>query len=376
MELERQGNRLAAVQTRLAGAVERRAAFQLDGCVTAGSWLRWRARLDPGAAQRRVLAARRLHHFDRLARSFAAGDVSAAHVEVMTRAAIPGRLDALSRLEEQLVDIARDDEPRTLRRAVARVRDAVDPDGVDRPDAYAADVHRELFLTPTFDGLVDVRGVLDQVTGETLLTAIDALDRPDPVNTPDGDRRTPAQRRVDALRRVAEAALASPDLPSVHGAAPRIVLTVDLMTLLGRDHQATRRPRLRHTGEISPGAARCLARDASVVPVLTMGPWRPVNVGRAHRTLPPWLRDVLAAVHRHCRGPGPGCDRPITWTQAHHASKDWPAGADTDVNDTVPACHGHHDLATKHGWKVSLDPDTGTWHGPDGQTIDTRAPPP
>ncbi|MPZ87681.1 MAG: hypothetical protein GEU81_06305 [Nitriliruptorales bacterium] len=120
--------------------------------------------------------------------------------------------------------------------------------------------------------------------------------------------------------------------------------------------------------------ARRLALESKVTAVLTMGPWRIVNVGRTHRTLPPWLRAVLEMVHRHCRGPG--CDRPLAWTQAHHEHA-WEHGGQTDLNATIPLCQAHHDLITTGRWHVTFDPDTGvcTWTGPDGHTIRTHRPP-
>jgi len=102
-----------------------------------------------------------------------------------------------------------------------------------------------------------------------------------------------------------------------------------------------------------------------------MGPWRVVNVGRTFRTLPSWLRTALEMVHRHCRGPD--CDRPVTWTEAHHETG-WEQGGDTDLNATVPLCKAHHDLVTSGSWQVAYDPDTAicTWTGPNSQVIHTH----
>ena len=102
---------------------------------------------------------------------------------------------------------------------------------------------------------------------------------------------------------------------------------------------------------------------------------RRVNVGRTHRTLPAWLRSVLTMLHRHCRGPG--CDRPMAWTDAHHLTA-WDAGADTDLNDSLPLCRTHHDDVTIRGWHVTLDHTTGdaVWTSPHGRIIRVPPPPP
>lgn len=63
--------------------------------------------------------------------------------------------------------------------------------------------------------------------------------------------------------------------------------------------------------ELSAADARRLAQHAKVTAVLTMGPWRPVSVGRTQRTLPGRLRPVLVAVHGHCRGARPRPANPV-----------------------------------------------------------------
>ena len=112
---------------------------------------------------------------------------------------------------------------------------------------------------------------------------------------------------------------------------------------------------------------------ATLKTVLLLGPWRPVNVGRTQRRLPPWLRDVLYLLHRHCRGPG--CDRPGSWSEAHHVTE-WSAGGHTDLNDSLPLCCTHHGYITVRGWQARLDHATGEviWTSPNGRVI--ALPPP
>lgn len=113
--------------------------------------------------------------------------------------------------------------------------------------------------------------------------------------------------------------------------------------------------------------------DAKVTMVATMGPWRPVSVGRTQRVLPGWLRPVLARVHQRCQGPD--CDRPVGWTQAHHVIA-WEDSGHTDLVKMVQLCVRHHDLVTNGRWHVEYAPDTGvcTWTAPDGRRIRTHPP--
>jgi hypothetical protein len=129
-----------------------------------------------------------------------------------------------------------------------------------------------------------------------------------------------------------------------------------------------RLPRFGSGFPIPTPKVRRLLEDATAMAVLTLGPWRPVAVGRVHRTLPPWLRGVLHAMHQHCRGPD--CDRHAAWTQASHETA-WVDGGLTDVNETLPLCTFHHKLRDEGGWTAELDQTTGivTWTDPHGRTF-------
>lgn len=377
VELHRQANRLNARVVELLGEVDARQAYERDGAVSAKQWFRARARCEPGEAGALVNASRRLRRLPRLSAAFADGTVSWAHTQAITKAAVPQRAAAIQAVEDPLVELAERALPRDVRTAVARVRDQEDPDGSDAsplPDA-GPDPRRALRLKPSVDGLVEPDGPLDPVTAEWLRTLLDAFDTPDPSDTPADQRRSPAQRRHDALHEMLTKVAAHPDTPTLHGARPHVLAMVDVATLAGVDCQATRAPRLRHGGEITPELARQLTVDARVTAVQTMGPWHPVSVGRSQRTLPAWLREPMQMLHGTCRGPD--CDRPASWSEAHHLHA-WGEGGHTDLNESVPVCTHHHDLVTHGGWTVTMDPETlvCTWTSPSGRVRRTRPPPP
>lgn len=372
LALERARNVLDGQQVRLVGEVDRRDAVAHEGAVTTASWLRRRARLDHGAATQRVQAARRLDRLPRLARHLQQGEISLAHVTQVTRAAVPRRMSAIAQVEDALCDLALTARPYDVGRAVARVRDLVDADGTAaKPlERNGPDERRGLTLVPTIDGLWDLRATLDLVTGELLAAVLDACETPDPPETPTEECRSPAQRRHDALHAALEHAASAPHIPCRHGARPHVLAIVDVATLAGVDRQAQRSPRLRFAGPISPDQARRVAADARVTAVQTLGPWRPIEVSRTHRTLPDWLRPLLQMLHTRCRGPD--CDRPVSWGEVHHLTP-WVTSGVTDLLDSIPVCHAHHDLVEHRKWSVSLDPDTGrcTWTGPLGQVRHT-----
>ncbi|MDJ0325459.1 hypothetical protein QMG61_16995, partial [Cryobacterium sp. PH31-AA6] len=47
----------------------------------------------------------------------------------------------------------------------------------------------------------------------------------------------------------------------------------------------------------------------------------------------------------------PDCDRPPSWTEAHHLN-DWSLNGTTDTADGTCLCHPHHLLLHNQGWEI------------------------
>jgi hypothetical protein len=372
--LQRRVNQLQALALRPLSIMSRRETYRGDGAVTAASWLRVRTRMDAPAAARLCTAARRLTNLPLLRQAFLRGDVTLAHVTAITEAAVPNRYEAIRAVEQPLVELASRRPPRPLHTALRRVRDIADPDGSEPTidgddevyDADENDPRRFWEQHLTHDGMLAGRYLVDGVFGAMLATLFDAYSTADPDDTPLQRRRVPAQQRCDAMRAAVLALLNAGITPTVQGNKPHLLLMVDLHTVMGRDQAAVFTAELARYGRVSPATIARLGIDAKITPVLTMGPYRVVAVGRTQRTLPAWLRPLLAMLHQRCRGPD--CDRPVSWCQAHHEHP-WADGGDTDLNATIPLCQAHHDLVTHHGWTVTLNTNTGicTWTNPNGQ---------
>lgn len=465
-------SRMDAVLLRLLADFDRRDGHRADGAVTAGSWLRARTNSDFSSTATLAWAARRRDDLPRLAAHLDAGDITLAHFTAVTKAATPARLDSVSAAEDSLADLALANPPRDVRLTLRRLAETIDPDGSDpanHADDAGADPLRDLTLRRGYGGRGEVFGTLDPLTREALEVLLDAFDTPDGADTPPRERRTHGQRRHDAFAALLHTLLAQPQLPSVQGARPTILINVDLAAALGlpADHPVAgmtladiaallgidltdlgladpddapdpaessdnpdpadgdadngeqvagyadagdpgapadpappadagdveppadpappapagptgsppaRPPRFGSGVATTPATVRSLLGQATVMAVLTLGPWRVVNVGSKHRTLPGWLRCVLMSMHRHCRGPD--CDRPASWTEAHHILP-WIVGRTTDLNDSLPLCPAHHKLLDQ-GWSVDLDLATGvvTWTSPTGRVIHVPPPPP
>ena len=347
--LQTQANKLAGQQLGSLAAVDRVNAHAVDGSATLASWWRNRTSMDYPAATAMAHWAVRLGWLPRLRAALEAGDVTLAHVTAVTGAATGQRLETIAAADATLTDLAKSSTPSAVRQAMRFLADLVDPDGSDaKPLPDGPDGRRHHDQWDTVDGLLAYQGLADPAVGELLRSLLDAHDTPDAPDTPP-----------------------EPDTPTVHGIKGHFLGMIDLARWMGRPERATFQDQLQRAGRVDPWVIARLIEDAAITIVLTYGPWRVVNVGRTHRTLPAWLRPMPHMLHRRCRGPD--CDRPAAWTEAHH-EKPWAQGGHTDLNKTMPLCKFHHDLVTTGGWTVTPDLDHGNciWTSPTGRVHTTN----
>jgi uncharacterized protein DUF222 len=231
--LRRLLERLEGQWLRELAAVDGRGAAGADQDTPAEStagWLRNRTRMGYTDAHQRVRVARALHRgpLPATAQALAEGEISYAHAAALARSTqhLP---DATTAAEPVLLDAARRLDPPRLRKLVGHLGEVADPDAADSRAAWRHQ-RRWLAVSPTFEGMVAVDGLLDAEAGATLLTALEPLARP---STAD-DERSAAQRRADALTELARRALAGGRLPTTGGVRPQVAVTIDLASLLGQ----------------------------------------------------------------------------------------------------------------------------------------------
>jgi hypothetical protein len=135
----------------------------------------------------------------------------------------------VAQAEPVLLEAARRLDPPRLRRLVAHLRGVADPDGAEA-QARRRHEQRGLSVSPTFEGMVAVDGLLEPEAGETLLAALEPLARP----TSAEDGRSGPQRRADALTELARRAMEGGRLPQAGGVRPQLTVTVELASLLGQ----------------------------------------------------------------------------------------------------------------------------------------------
>src|SRR6266540_2778125 len=225
----------------LAAAIDGLAADdlnQLGGALLAAQVLAMRRLLDQAEADwlrrlaaadaQRVRTARALHRgpLRATAAALAQGEVSYQHAAALADATSDLPPAKVAEAEPVLVDAARRLDPARLRRLAGHLREVVDPDTAEERTRRRLE-RRGLRLAATFEGMVDVKGLLDPEAGEAVQAALAPLARP---AGPD-DQRSGAQRRADALGELARRALQAGDLPREGGLRPDLTVTMELASL-------------------------------------------------------------------------------------------------------------------------------------------------
>jgi hypothetical protein len=322
------------------------------------------------------------------------GDLSAAHAAVLAAGTQDLPLHVTAEAEPVLVDAARRLDPPRLRRLLGHLRLVADPQS-ERDRAERRHQDRWVRLTPTFEGMVVIDGLLEPEAGQTPLAALESLARPHSAQ----DDRSGGQRTADALAELARRQLEGGRLPQTGGVRPQLAVLVDLDSLQGRpgavggDTQAgaldpeacrrlgcdgavtrvlvTRHPTHHHQhhdhhghgdhgGHHDPGSGQGLAawlRTAAALlpPTLGGAPTQPLEVGRTTRVVQPAQRTALAVRDGGCVFPN--CDRPLSWCEAHHLWH-WLDGGPTDLDNLALLCRTHHLIgrSTRRagGWPAGL----------------------
>jgi uncharacterized protein DUF222/HNH endonuclease len=384
LELERASRVIEAERSRRLIEVERRGAWSLDGHLSLVSWLAARLRLGSGRAARHVRLARALEAMPATREALASGE--AAELLLTAREAAP---ETFREAESMLVEAATTLSPGDVRRAIAYWREAADSEQA-RERARRVHERRRLHVSPLLDGMVRIDGDLDPESGQTVITALRAVqdawakDRGPGIEKSDSDGecrdgggdegilardgRTAPQRRADALTELCRAWLDRSDRPSVAGERPHVVVMVELESLAGG---LGRTCELEEAGPIAPETARRIACDAGITRVIVGPASQPLDVGRTTPVVPASIRKALVVRDRGCRFPG--CGRPPGWCDAHHV-RHWADGGPTALGNLLLLCRRHH-RAVHQDFRVRMDDGRPRFGRADGTPVEDRAPP-
>ncbi len=238
------------------------------------------------------------------------------------------------------------------------LRAELDLDRAQEREAAMRD-RRFLRFTQQLDGMTRVSGLLDPESAAHIVTAVDAALAP---------RRGPrfvdpaSAARADALIRDER----SNDQITVDTFVEliRLATNVDDGTVLGSRHPVVqihvtdrdlreRRGLGRIEGQPDPVSIATVERyvcDSGAIPIAFDQHGQVLDLGRTHRTFTTRQRIALAARDGGCRFPN--CDRPASWTEAHHITE-WSRGGKTDVADGVLLCRHHHMMIHNNGWQIT-----------------------
>ena len=323
---------------------------QLEGSVSHIDWIRHNCKMSGSTAADRVCAGEQLASLPESAQAVVNGEIGFAHFSVIARtaSAIAESTTAAPFDEHQLLVAAREMSVGRLRYLARHVRHAADPGGAAADEAFAVK-DRWLQISPCDDGTVQIGGHLDAAGGAAVRTVLEPLARR---AGQDDDRRL-ERRNADALVEWANHTLDVGDLPGREGQhrrahrRPHLQVTTSLETLRGLAGSPAAEMEL--SLPICSKTVQRLACDSTITRVVLGSESVVIDVGRAKRVVAGPTRRALEARDAHCQWPR--CDRPPSWSHAHHVVH-WTCGGSTDLENMVLLCYRHHWMAHEGGWQL------------------------
>ena len=198
------------------------------------------------------------------------------------------------------------------------------------------------------EGAAFVDGVYDQITsprrgGPRMVDEADKARADEIVNDP----RTTDQLASDAMLQLLRIGVeADPGtIVGSHNPAVRVLVTQNVLT------ERHGHGRLEGCPEpVSLETVERLACEAGIVMVGFDDDGQAVNVGREQRCFTRRQRIALGARDGGCRWPG--CNRKVSWSEAHHV-KFWVRDhGKTDLADGILLCRHHHLLLHDEHWEI------------------------
>jgi Domain of unknown function (DUF222)/HNH endonuclease len=298
-------------------------------------WLKAVCHMSSGAASDRICAGRQTERLGQSSEAMAAGEIGFAHFALIARtsAAVGEGLD-----EDKLLRQARKQTIARFHDSCYHARHAADPKGCAAEEAQGVEA-RSLSFGNSDDGMVFVNGILDKVGGAAVRTALEPLAQ----RTGKDDDRCRERRMADALVDVCMHELDN----GVPSRRTHLQVTTSLETLLGLSGAPA--AEMEFSLPISSKAVERLACDCTVTRILLGSDSTVIDVGRAKRVVSTPQSKALKIRDRGCVWPG--CDRPATWTSAHHLVH-WINGGSTDLSNLALLCYRHHWMVHEGEWQI------------------------
>ena len=357
-------SRLAAVKAETVVELSRR-----RGEANAAGVLRDGLGESRSAAKRQVKDAGRLRRVPGTARALAGGAITPEHARLIAEAA--EQAPAGAPIDEAALLAAAQREPADLfgRTVREHLNDRARDDLPERRKQQRA--QRKLSFKQQPDGMFELFGRFDPVSGSRIETALTAAANRLWHAEDAKDRATPRQRMADALellvtgggggnagdagrRAAGGGGTASGGTTSAGGKASGWAQGVDLLVIADYDilTGALRDARLIDGTPLTAEELIRLACDANILPALFDRKSEPLWLGRGKRHASARQRAVLAARDGGCVG----CGASANWCQAHHIIH-WEHGGPTDIDNLCLLCsHCHHHEVHERGAQVVRGP--------------------
>jgi hypothetical protein len=285
--------------------------------------------------------------------------------------------DDLADAAHSLLETAGSLPPEKVARQARELRDELDEAGVVDREAELRD-RRFLRLTRQPDGMTRIFGLLDPESAALVTDAVDAVTSPrrggprfvDPKTAARAqaiidDERTTEQLALDALVEMVRISVAADDGRVFGTRKPSVrvhTTAADLASGTGVGHVEGQ------TAAVSMATVERLVCGDGFLAIqfgnAGVNRGSALRLGRSQRTFSDAQRAVLAGIWGGCAVGT--CDRPPSWTEAHHMDEWDRDDGPTDVDNGILLCRHHHMMVHNNGWRVRrtgndylLDPPPG-----------------
>ena len=301
-----------------------------DGCSTAIEWITFECKVTRNDAADSIAVGEQLSRMPESIQALHADEIGFAHMPVIARTAkaVGDKFD-----EKVLLKKARDCSAGKFYYKAQQYRHSVQPKAYAEEQAEQAQRNR-LSMSTAKDGCFFIEGQLDPISGAAVRGALEPLARP----SGEHDHRDYDQRMADALVEIV-----------THGGQHNVQLQVtsSVETLLGLAGAPA--AEMEFSLPVSSTTVERLACDSSIARVLLDSESTVIDVGRSKRVVSEPVRRALNARDGHCKWPG--CDRPASWSAAHHVVH-WIHGGTTDLDNLILLCHRHHWMVHEGNWQL------------------------
>ncbi len=250
------------------------------------------------------------------------------------------------------------DADRLFRRARA-LRDALDESGIADREAERRNA-RSLRLIRRPDGMARLSWAMDPETAAHVGELFDRATSPrrggprfiggedgDLAGRITADTRTTEQLASDVFLELLRQGSAADSSRLLASGAPVLRLLVSQSAL---DARAGHGRIEGHPDPVSLETVERIACSGAVIPVVFGSDGQPLDVGREQRLFTRRQRVALATRDGGCRFPG--CDRPPSWTEAHHIRHWVRDRGGSNVSDGMLLCRHHHLLCHNNHWEI------------------------